>query len=51
MSRRARPDAAGVLHHMMARGIEGEKIFRDDRDRDGFVDRLSELVFKQGWII
>jgi hypothetical protein len=34
MPRQARLDAPGVLHHVMARGIEQCSIFRDDRDRE-----------------
>ena len=44
MPRQARLDAPGVLHHVMARGIEQRKIFRDDRDRQDFVTRLAGLV-------
>ncbi len=31
-----------LLHHVMARGIEGGVIFRDIRDREEFLRRLSE---------
>src|SRR4030065_2123516 len=41
MSRQARLDAPGTLHHVMARGIEGTNIFRTDKDRDDLLDRLS----------
>ena len=44
MPRQARLDAPGVLHHVMARGIERREIFRDDRDRDRFVERLGALA-------
>jgi putative transposase len=44
MPRGPRLDAPGVLHHVMARGIERGRIFRDDHDRDDFVDRLVALV-------
>ena len=43
MPRLARLDAPGVLHHIIIRGIERRKIFRDDKDRDDFIDRLSDL--------
>jgi REP element-mobilizing transposase RayT len=33
-----------VLQHVMARGIEGRHIFRDRKDREAFLDRLSDLV-------
>jgi REP element-mobilizing transposase RayT len=48
MPRSARLDAAGVVHHIMIKGIERRKIFRSDRDRDDFLDRLSELLPKTG---
>ena len=44
MPRLARLDAPGVLHHIMIRGIERRKIFRDDKDRDNFLERLSILL-------
>jgi len=46
MPRKARIDAAGALHHIIVRGIEGTKIFRDDIDRDNFLDRLADLLLK-----
>src|SRR4030042_2005314 len=51
MPRQARLDASGVLHHVMARGIEQGLIFRDDRDREDFIRRLLELALKQAWAI
>jgi REP-associated tyrosine transposase len=44
MPRQARIDAPGAVHHIIARGIERGKIFRDDQDRDAFLTRLGELV-------
>jgi putative transposase len=43
MPRQARLDAPGTLHHIMGRGIEGVKIFRNRVDRKDFLDRLGEL--------
>ncbi len=37
----------GVLHHVMARGIERQPIFRDDADRADLVQRLARLVEAQ----
>jgi len=51
MPRQARLDAPGVLHHVMARGIEKGLIYQDDRDREDFILRLSELALKQAWIV
>ena len=44
MPRLARLDAPGVLHHIIIRGIERRKIFRDDFDRENLLERLSILV-------
>jgi len=46
MPRQARLDAPDVLHHVMIRGIEGQKIFRKDKDRKDFLDRLENLLPK-----
>jgi putative transposase len=44
MPRLARLDAPGVLNHVIVRGIERRHIFRDDKDRDNLVERLSKLL-------
>jgi len=44
MPRTARLDTPGLLHHVMVRGIERRKIFRDNKDRDNFIERLSILL-------
>lgn len=44
MPRGPRLDAPGTLHHVVARGLDRQRIFRDDRDRDDFVRRLAGLV-------
>jgi len=46
MPRGARLDVPNVLQHVMARGIEGREIFRDRKDREEFLRRLSEVVIK-----
>jgi REP element-mobilizing transposase RayT len=43
-ARKARIDMSGALHHLMIRGIERNKIFRDDQDRDNFLDRLGKIL-------
>jgi putative transposase len=43
MPRHARLDAEGVLHHIIVRGIERRAIFRDDIDRDSFVERMARV--------
>jgi putative transposase len=44
MPRRSRVDAPGALHHIIARGIERTKIFRDDPDRNNFLERLGGIL-------
>ena len=44
MPRKARIDAPGAFHHVICRGIEHCKIFRDDADRDNFIERLGRVV-------
>ena len=44
MPRKARIDAPGALHHIMARGIEGRPIFQNDHDRKDFVKRLAFII-------
>jgi REP-associated tyrosine transposase len=43
MPRQSRMDAPGTLHHVIGRGIEGTKIFRNRADREDFLDRLAKL--------
>jgi hypothetical protein len=44
MPRKARIDAPGAVHHIMARGIERRKIFRNDDDRNEFLERLEFIL-------
>jgi REP element-mobilizing transposase RayT len=44
MPRLARLDAPGVIHHIIIRGIERRKTFRDNRDRENYLDRLGTLL-------
>jgi len=46
MPRKSRVDAPGALHHIIARGIERRAIFRDDRDRDSFLERLGNNLME-----
>lgn len=48
MPRQARLDIPGLVYHVMARGIDGQSIFRDDDDREGFLTRLSGEIGKLG---
>jgi putative transposase len=44
MPRKSRIDTAGAVHHIMVRGIERCKIFRNDGDRDNFLERLEKVL-------
>jgi len=44
MPRRSRIDAPGALHHIIDRGIERKTIFKDDADRDNFLERLQNIL-------
>jgi len=44
MPRVARLDAAGVVHHVIFRGIERRKIFRGPADKEWFSKRLGQLL-------
>ena len=48
MPRKARIDAPGALHHIIFRGIERRKVFRDGRDQDQFVERLGTVLSETG---
>jgi putative transposase len=50
MPRKARVDAPGALHHVIARGIEKRDIFRDDHDRNSFLERLGAIIDESGTI-
>ncbi len=46
MPRLARLDSPGVLHHVIIRGIERRKIFRDRIDQDDLLARFEDLIPK-----
>ena len=43
MPRLGRLDAPGLIHHVIIRGIECGKIFRDNKNRDDMTHRLDLL--------
>jgi putative transposase len=44
MPRKARIDMPGALHHLIIRGIERKRIFRDDQDRNNFLSRFGKIL-------
>jgi putative transposase len=56
MPRQSRIDAPGALHHVLIRGIERRKIFKDDADRENFLERLGRILVETstacyGWAL
>ena len=49
MARRLRVGYPGAIDHLMNRGDRREEIFRDDADRQSFLDTLGEACGKAGW--
>ena len=43
MPRQSKFYAPGALHHTMAQGIDGTKIFTNRKDREDFLERLADL--------
>jgi putative transposase len=48
MPRQARIDAPGAAHHVIIRGIERRNIFRDNRDRNDWLERLGTILDETG---
>jgi REP-associated tyrosine transposase len=48
MPRSPRLDTPGMLHHVMARGIEGRDIFADDADRADCLQRICTALQRTG---
>jgi len=44
MPRKSRIDAPGAFHHIIARGIERSDIFKDNTDRNNFLNRLGGII-------
>ena len=51
MPRQPRLDAPGALHHVMGRGIERTNLFRIDRDREDFLNRLANQCMEGNLIV
>ncbi len=51
MARPLRIEYPGAAYHVMARGNQGQAIFRDDKDRQRFLETLGEAGEKTGWRI
>ena len=51
MARPLRIEYVGAVYHVMARGNQGLPIFRDDQDRQRFLETVGEACEKTGWRI
>lgn len=49
MARKPRVHFAGALYHVMCRGNQGQSIFKDDQDRQRYVDLLRESQRRFGY--
>ena len=49
MARKLRLQYPGAVYHVMNRGDRREPIFRDDADRERFMETLGEACGKTGW--
>jgi REP element-mobilizing transposase RayT len=50
MARPLRVEFAGAIYHITSRGNGRQPIFLDRPDWDGFVDILSSVIARFGWI-
>jgi len=48
MPRHKRLNYPGCIYHVVTRGIERRKIFRDDQDREEFLSRLEKALAETG---
>ena len=49
MARKLRVQYQGAIYHVMNRGDRREAIFKDDADRQRFLETLGEACTKTGW--
>jgi putative transposase len=49
MARKLRVEYPGAIYHVMNRGDRREAIFKDDQDRERFLETLGETCAKTGW--
>ncbi len=49
MARKLRVEYPGAIYHVMNRGDRREEIFKDDQDRERFLETLGEVCAKTGW--
>jgi putative transposase len=50
MARPLRVEFSGAIYHLTSRGNARQKVFFTDTDRELFLDTLSQVVSRYGWI-
>ncbi|MGB4563987.1 MAG: transposase [Dethiobacteria bacterium] len=50
MARPLRIEYPGAVYHITTRGNAQNNIFRDDQDRENFLDILNETVKRHNWL-
>jgi len=50
MARPLRIEYPGAVYHVTSRGNAREKIFRDDQDRETFLETLASVVKRYNWL-
>jgi putative transposase len=51
MARKLRLQFPGAIYHVMSRGDRRDPIFRDDSDRESFLQTLAAACAKTGWLV
>ncbi len=51
MPRKPRIEYDGAVYHVMSRGNRQEEIYRDNADRERFLETLTEVCARTGWIV
>jgi REP element-mobilizing transposase RayT len=49
MARPLRVQYSGAVYHVLARGNHGQPMFKDDQDRQRFLETVAEACQKTGW--
>ena len=50
MARPLRIEYSGAVYHITSRGNQRSKIFEDDRDREAYLEILSEVIKRYSWL-
>ncbi len=51
MPRKPRIECGGEVYHVVSRGNRSEGIYLDDTDRELFIEALTEVCERDGWVI